>query len=112
MKTIEVVSKPNCHPEGGSATEGSTLPTARFFATLRFAQNDMGCALFRMTKLSTLHSSPRNMQKSLDTKLTRIAADPSCGDFILADAKDADMAFGISAFGRVAESLRDSDLRE
>src|SRR5262245_60673794 len=39
------------------------------------------------------------MQKSLDTKLARIAADSSCGDFILADAKDADMAFGISAFG-------------
>jgi hypothetical protein len=39
------------------------------------------------------------MQKTLDTKLARIAADPSCGDFILADAKDADMAFGISAFG-------------
>jgi hypothetical protein len=39
------------------------------------------------------------MQKTLDIKLARIAADPSCGDFILADAKDADMAFGISAFG-------------
>src|SRR5688500_6505216 len=39
------------------------------------------------------------MQKTLDTKLARIAADPSCGDFILADAKDADMAFGISAPG-------------
>src|SRR5262245_20560454 len=49
------------------------------------------------------------MQKSLNVKLARIAANPSCGDFILADAKDADMAFGISAFGRVAESLRDSD---
>lgn len=39
------------------------------------------------------------MQKSLDAKLARIAADPACGDFILADAKDADMAFGIAAFG-------------
>jgi hypothetical protein len=39
------------------------------------------------------------MQKTLDTKLARIAADSSCGDFILADAKDSDMAFGISAFG-------------
>jgi hypothetical protein len=39
------------------------------------------------------------MQKTLDTKLARIAADSSCGDFILADAKDADMAFGISAPG-------------
>jgi hypothetical protein len=39
------------------------------------------------------------MQKTLDTKLARVAADPSCGDFILADAKDADMAFGVTAFG-------------
>lgn len=39
------------------------------------------------------------MQKSLDEKLTRILANPSCNDFILADAKDADMAFGISATG-------------
>ncbi len=39
------------------------------------------------------------MQKTLDEKLARIAANPSCGDFILADAKDADMAFGISAPG-------------
>jgi hypothetical protein len=39
------------------------------------------------------------MQKSLDAKLARIAADPSCGDFILADAKDADMAFGVAAPG-------------
>jgi hypothetical protein len=37
--------------------------------------------------------------KSLDEKLTRIAAEPSCHEFILADAKDADMAFGISAPG-------------
>lgn len=41
------------------------------------------------------------MIKSLDTKLARIAVDPSCGDFILADAKDADMAYGISAPGNL-----------
>ena len=39
------------------------------------------------------------MHKSLDEKLARIAANPSCNDFILADAKDADMAFGIAAPG-------------
>src|SRR4051812_13625454 len=39
------------------------------------------------------------MQKSLDEKLARIVANPSCKDFILADAKDADMAFGVSAAG-------------
>ena len=32
------------------------------------------------------------MEKSLDRKLARIPADPSCRDFIIADAKDADMA--------------------
>jgi hypothetical protein len=43
------------------------------------------------------------MQKSLDRKLARILADPSCRDFLLADAKDADMAFGLSAPGRSPE---------
>ncbi|HUT09987.1 MAG TPA: hypothetical protein VMY42_05790 [Thermoguttaceae bacterium] len=43
------------------------------------------------------------VQKSLDVKLARILADPSCRDFILADAKDADMAFGIAAPGRSPE---------
>jgi hypothetical protein len=42
-------------------------------------------------------------EKSLDRKLTRILADSSCRDFILADAKDADMAFGLSAPGRSPE---------
>jgi len=39
------------------------------------------------------------MQKSLDIKLARILANPSCKDFIIADAKDADMAFGLAATG-------------
>ena len=43
------------------------------------------------------------MQKSLDQKLSRILADSSCRDFILADAKDADMAFGLSAPGKSPE---------
>lgn len=42
-------------------------------------------------------------QKSLDTKLARILADPSCKDFILADAKDADLAFGVAAPGKSPE---------
>jgi hypothetical protein len=38
--------------------------------------------------------------KSLDRKLAAIHADPSgCREFIIADAKDADMAFGITAPG-------------
>src|SRR3954466_12937007 len=45
------------------------------------------------------------MQKSLDVKLARIHADPhGCKDFILADAKDADMALSIGAPGRSPES--------
>jgi hypothetical protein len=44
------------------------------------------------------------MQKSLDRKLAAIHADPSgCKEFILADAKDADMAFGIGSPGRSPE---------
>lgn len=43
------------------------------------------------------------MEKSLDQKLARILADPSCRDFIIADAKDADMAFGLSAPGQSPE---------
>jgi hypothetical protein len=38
--TPEAIPKPSCHSEGGSATEKSTLLFARFFDTLRFAQND------------------------------------------------------------------------
>ena len=37
--------------------------------------------------------------KSLDAKLARIRDNPSTNDFILADAKDADMAYGLSAPG-------------
>src|SRR5579864_7988238 len=42
--------------------------------------------------------------KSLDLKLAAIHADPSGSkEFIIADAKDADMAFGIGAPGRSPE---------
>ena len=43
------------------------------------------------------------MQKSMDQKLARIHADPACRDFIIADAKDADMAFGMAAPGKSPE---------
>jgi hypothetical protein len=43
--------------------------------------------------------------KSLDQKLARLHADPrGCKDFILADAKDADMALAIGAPGRSPEA--------
>src|SRR5262245_13805234 len=42
-----------------------------------------------------------HMNKSLDQKLTSIRNDPSGSkDFILADAKDADMAMGLAATGK------------
>src|SRR5262245_63838390 len=39
------------------------------------------------------------MKKSLDSKLAEIKANPKSRAFILADAKDADMAFGVRAPG-------------
>jgi hypothetical protein len=42
-------------------------------------------------------------EKSLDRKIARILADPSCRDFIIADAKDADMAFGLASAGKSPE---------
>jgi hypothetical protein len=54
------------------------------------------------------------MQKSLDTKLAILAKDPSAKCFILADAKDPDMARGVASAGRRADgSLRSmSELRD
>ena len=43
------------------------------------------------------------MIKSLDRKLAAIHADANCGEFILADAKDADMALGLGAAGESPE---------
>jgi hypothetical protein len=45
------------------------------------------------------------VKKTLDEKLARIHADPhGCKDFILADAKDADMALSIGAPGKSPEA--------
>jgi hypothetical protein len=49
------------------------------------------------------HPAFASMEKSLDRKIARILTEPSCRDFILADAKDADMAFGLAAPGRSPE---------
>jgi hypothetical protein len=43
------------------------------------------------------------MIKSLDRKLAAIHANPDCREFILADAKDADMASGLGAPGQSPE---------
>ena len=52
------------------------------------------------------------MEKTLDQKLARLAADSTCRDFILADAKDADMAFGVAGLGREPGSERPRTLDE
>ncbi len=50
------------------------------------------------------------MEKSLDRKLRAIHADPhGSKEFILADAKDADMAFGVGAPGRSPERIDGAD---
>src|ERR1700687_5636634 len=47
-----------------------------------------------------LSANSKAMIKSLDTKIAEIRANPSGSKaFIIADAKDADMAFGIAAPG-------------
>lgn len=43
--------------------------------------------------------------KTLDQKLSRLLSDPDANEFILADAKDADMAFGIAAPGQDRDML-------
>src|SRR5450631_201622 len=43
------------------------------------------------------------MEKTLDVKLAALKSDPTCREFILADAKDADMAFGISSPGKAPD---------
>jgi hypothetical protein len=43
------------------------------------------------------------MEKSLDRKLAALHADPGCREFIIADAKDGDMALGLGAPGRSPE---------
>src|SRR3954454_5438562 len=54
-----------------------------------------------------------NAVKSLDAKLTAIHADPGGSrDFILADAKDADMAFGLAATGTDPVTGRPRSLAE
>ncbi|QDT00383.1 carbohydrate kinase family protein [Adhaeretor mobilis] len=55
---------------------------------------------------------PDHANKTLDEKLTRILDDPSCDEFLLADAKDADMAFGIAAPGKNLESKQFRSLQE
>ena len=53
------------------------------------------------------------MQKSLDVKLANIHADPhGAKDFILADAKDADMAAGLAAPGKDARTGKIRSLAE
>src|SRR5438309_2023709 len=58
-------------------------------------------------------ADPTKMQKSLDIKLANIRANPSgAKEFILADAKDADMAAGLAATGKDAVTGKPRSLAE
>lgn len=48
------------------------------------------------------------MEKSLDSKLKQLKEDPSADVFIIADAKDADMAFGLAATGPAVDGQHPS----
>ena len=52
------------------------------------------------------------MEKSLRVKLNKLNTSPDCDEFILADAKDADMAFGLAATGRCSQTGRPRTLAE
>src|ERR1700741_3133175 len=85
--------------------EQHALFVARFsFVILRslpvFSFSVLRCSFFILHFLCSVM-----IAKSLDLKLARIHADPhGCKDFILADAKDADMALAIGAPGRSPEA--------
>ena len=64
--------------------------------------SDTACRTDQPTT-NELPPTAKTMEKSLDRKIARILADSSCRDFIVADAKDADMAFGLSAPGMSPE---------
>lgn len=49
------------------------------------------------------HRLRRNVKKTLDIKLEALKKNPTGPAFILADAKDADMAFGIAATGKTRD---------
>ena len=52
------------------------------------------------------------LTKRMDQKLSRIHTDPGCSDFLLADAKDADMAFGIAGPGWNRQEDRRRSIQE
>ena len=84
--------------------EGSASPAQERPGAAANDRRRARSAQARRSKPRNYSSSNRIMQKSLDRKLAAIHADPSgAKDFILADAKDADMAFGIGAPGQSPE---------
>ena len=70
-----------------------------FFVFLSETRREVSEWLFYQDKCADT-----KMEKSLDRKLARILKDRSCNDFILADAKDGDMAYGLSAPGLSPEN--------
>jgi hypothetical protein len=75
-KWIPAIAKTTCHPERGSATEGSTLPEARFFAAVRFAQSDKVHTLAR-GRYSPLFVAALDLMMDRLTKTGSLARDDS-----------------------------------
>src|SRR5689334_6941981 len=75
------------------ATASCTMKSARWRAVHEYCDPNFDCVPKTRSPL---------MQKTLDRKLAAIHADPhGARDFIIADAKDADMAFGLRATGQI-----------
>ena len=101
-------------PEGGrqvprAQRRGGTCPR-RSGSNQRTPRVTMGSAggngfagHSRVTVSGQAKGNDSAMKKSLETKLAAIHTDPGCREFIIADAKDADMALGIGAPGQSPE---------
>lgn len=70
-----------------------------FLYVLSESEDSLARLGYDLASLASATIMVESTPKTLDTKLARIVADPDCPDFILADAKDADMAFGLAAPG-------------
>ena len=112
-ETIDAVYKSN-PKAAGKAKAGSsgrqprrksrrTAPTSRPVRVTMGAGGGNGTPSGSRVTISGQGKGADTMEKSLDRKLAAIHADPNCREFIIADAKDADMALGLGAPGSSPE---------
>ena len=116
-ETIDAVFKSNPKAAGKSAADqGADSPASRAAAssngsrpvrvTMGSGGGNGATGNSRVTISGQGKGSGDVMEKSLDRKLAAIHADPGCREFILADAKDADMALRHRRAGPVARDAR------